>query len=167
MDTSTLEQEFLSYYDQWNDAVFRHCYFRVSDRDKAKDLTQDTFRRLWKHLTEGGLVDQPKAFIFRIANNLIIDTYRKRTEASLDALTEAGFDIGEDGRNDLMNVMTAHELIELLDHINDSYRDVIVMRYVDDMSVKDIAEMLEVTENNVSVRLHRGLQKLRELAQKT
>jgi RNA polymerase sigma-70 factor (ECF subfamily) len=51
----------------------------------------------------------------------------------------------------------------LLDDVGDKYRDVIIMRFIDELSVKEISDVTGETENNISVRLHRGMEKLREI----
>ena len=158
-------QLFMQMYDDFADAVFRHCYFRLSDRDKAKDAMQDTFKRIWQYMAKGGEIDNKKAFVFKIANNLIIDSYRKKKEESLDAMMDGGFDVGEDNTESIMTLMFAKKIEELLESLNDKYREVIIMRYIDGFSPKEIAEITSETENNVSVRIYRGLKKLRELVE--
>ncbi len=158
-----LEKQFLKAYDEFADPIFRHCYFRVFSREKAKDLMQETFTKTWEYLNSGPQVSNLRAFLYRVANNLIIDYARKKKEASLDMMVDEGFDPGRDTRAQLMNFMEGGEAIKLLEKINPKHRQVIQMRYIDDLDPKEIAAVLGETENNVSVRLHRGLKELREL----
>lgn len=159
------QQLFLQLYDDFADAVFRHCYFRLSDREKAKDLMQETFKKVWQHLIRGGGIDNKKAFVYKVANNLIIDSYRKKKDESLDAMMNAGFDPGEDHTESIMTLIFAKKIEELLETLDDKYREAIVMRYIDGFSPKEIAEITSETENNVSVRIYRGLKKLREMTE--
>ena len=62
-----------------------------------------------------------------------------------------------------MSMIAGKELVQLLDGLDDKYRQVIVMRYVDDLAPREIAGIVGETENTVSVRLHRGLHKVRDL----
>jgi RNA polymerase sigma-70 factor (ECF subfamily) len=164
MVEQSIEQAFLKLYDDFADSVFRHCYFRVSDREKAKDLAQETFKKLWEVFVRSDTdVQNPKAFVFKIANNLIIDSYRKKKEDSLDRMQEDGFDIGIDERESIMNMLSGREITELLHTLEPIYRDPIVMRHIDDLPVKEIAVILKETENVISVRIHRGLRKIRNL----
>ena len=126
---------------------------------------KDTFKRIWQYMAKGGEIDNKKAFVFKIANNLIIDSYRKKKEESLDAMMDGGFDVGEDNTESIMTLMFAKKIEELLESLNDKYREVIIMRYIDGFSPKEIAEITSETENNVSVRIYRGLKKLRELVE--
>lgn len=158
-----LEKKFLKAYDEFADPIFRHCYFRVFNRERAKDLMQETFTKTWEYLQKGERVDNLRAFLYRVANNLIIDNSRKRQEQSLDQMQDEGFDPGEDTRDRLTNFLEAGVVIKVLHKLNPKYREVIQMRYIDDLSPKEIAAVIGETENNVSVRLHRGLKELRDL----
>ncbi len=153
------EKEFLHVYEDLADSLFRHCYFRLSDREKAKDLVQDSFKRLWEYMDDHEL-ENAKAVLFRIANNLIIDSYRKKKDDSLDSLQEAGFDPGEDDQ-DILNLATQKDLTSLLEKLDERQRDILVMRYLDDLPVYEIAKAMGLSENVVSVRIHRALKKLR------
>lgn len=155
------ENEFLKVYENLADSVFRHCYFRLSDREKAKDTMQETFKRFWECLKKEK-IENTKAFVFRIANNLIVDSYRKKKEESLDILTEKGFDVGSDGHEAILNSVMGRELTSMLDKLSDTYRDLIVMRYIDDLPIYEIAKIIGLSENVVSVRIHRGLALLRK-----
>ncbi len=155
------EKKFLKVYEDLADPVFRHCYFRLSDREKAKDVVQETFKRFWEYLGKEK-IENTKAFVFKIANNLIIDSYRKKKEESLDTLTEEGFDVRSDDHEAILNSVMGRELTSMLDQLSDTYRDLIVMRYIDDLPIYEIASVTGLNENVVSVRIHRGLALLRK-----
>lgn len=157
------QDQFLTAYNEFSDAIFRHCYFRIYSREKAKDLMQETFCRTWQYLSEGKDIDNLRAFLYRVANNLIIDDARKKKELSLDALQEEGFNPA-DTRAHLAMVTTIEgkEMIGVLNKIEPGYREVILMRYLDDLQPKEIARILDESENVVSVRIHRGIKKVRE-----
>ncbi|MDP3962934.1 MAG: RNA polymerase sigma factor [bacterium] len=159
-----MEQQFLQAYDAYGDAIFRHCYFRVFRRDRAKELSQEVFIRVWEYLSAGKKIENIRAFLYRVANNLIIDESRKRKEWSLDALQEEGFDpkspVDPSRRNAILEGKFALEKIE---HLDAKYREVVIMRYIDDLQPKEIAQILGESENVVSVRIHRGVKQLREI----
>ncbi len=158
----TMEQ-FLKAYDGLSDAIFRHCYFRIGDRERAKDLMQDTFVKTWQYISQGKKVDNLKSFLYRVANNLIIDEYRKKKESSLDTMMADGFDPGFDDRKKNEQAIDAKQVIDTINQLDEKYREVILMRYIDELSPKEIAEITRENENNVSVRLHRGLKQLKEI----
>lgn len=166
MKINAVEQEFIKTYDQFADAIFRHCFFRISDREKAKDIAQVSFVRLWDYMSQGKEIDNMRAFLYRIANNLIIDEYRKKKDESLDRMRdEEGFDVGFEPRHDIETKDEYARAQVLLDHLPDKYREALVMRHIDGLSVKDIARLTHETENVISVRIHRAIEKLKALSE--
>lgn len=155
-----------------SDSLFRHAQFRVSNRERALEITQDAFLKTWDYVQGGGVVISYKSFLYRTLNNLIIDEYRKHKQHSLDEILEN--DTGEMERR--LSEGSVREAEEELDetalvsriraHIGtlpDAYRTAVTLRYIDGFSPKEIATMLGETENVVSVRIHRGILKLRTL----
>lgn len=162
--TMNLEEEFLEAYDAYADAIFRHCYYRLFDRERAKDVMQDTFVRTWEYMQKGEKVDNIRALLYRVANNLIIDFVRKKKETSLDAMQEEGFDPATDeDMSHIADRLDGGQAIEALKQLDDTHREVLVLRYVNGLQPAEIAEITGETANTVSVRIHRGLGKLRVL----
>lgn len=155
------EAEFISAYDRFADAIFRHCYFRISDRERAKDLVQETFCRTWAYLVKGGEIENLRAFLYRVANNLIIDTYRKKSALSLDELAESGFEPSVDAGERMLKAAEVRRAFSLLSNLDQKSRALVIMRYFDDLGPKEIAKITGETENAVSVRLNRAVGKLR------
>jgi len=168
-DTS-IEDKFLAAYDDYADAIFRHCALRLYDRELGRDLMQETFLRAWQTLAKGTDVTQIRAFLYKIANNLIIDTVRRRKLRTVDSLEdmreEQGFDL-PDREPDPARYTEGKFVLGSIDKLEEPYRTAIIMRYVDDLPPKDIADLLGVTPNVVSVRIHRGLDQLSSLLQPT
>ncbi|MEK7509680.1 MAG: RNA polymerase sigma factor [Patescibacteria group bacterium] len=166
------EQAYLEAFNTYSDQLFRHAFFRLSNRERALEITQDAFLKTWDYIRGGGEVENFKSFLYRTVNNLIIDEYRKTKQGSLDEMLED--DTGELERK--LSEGSVRETEEKLDEtllferirahipeLPDAYREVVTMRYIDGLTPKEIAGMIGVTENVVSVRLHRGTLKLRLL----
>jgi len=159
-----MEKEFLQAYEQYADAIFRHCYFRVSDEDKAKDLTQDTFLKTWDYIAQGKEIGNMRAFLYRVASNLIVDSYRnKKPVSSIEDLQEKGVELRHNTKEPLETRIEAKEVIEVIGKLEPKYKNAFLMRYVDELSVKEIAEVLGETENTVSVHIHRASEQARQL----
>jgi RNA polymerase sigma-70 factor (ECF subfamily) len=157
------EKSFLKLYDELAEPLFRHCYFRVSSREIAEDLVQESFMRMWNYLGEGKTIENPKAFLYRVAGNLVIDHYRKKKDTSLDALAEEGFDPAGSGAGDILEYVDGKYAKTLLEKLEPEGREVLVLRYVNDLSIGEIADIIGATENVVSVRIHRSIEKLKKL----
>ncbi|MDP3880731.1 MAG: RNA polymerase sigma factor [bacterium] len=155
------EEKFLVIYEKHSDAIFRHCYFRVSSKELAENLTQETFMRAWKYLLEKEEIKNMKALLYRIAGNLVIDYYRKKKESSLENMTEAGFQIASNEDKEMKTATEIRGLMDKLDELEPKYSEVLIMRFIDDMRPREIAKVLDLKVNVVSVRIHRGVEKLK------
>lgn len=162
------EERFLKAFEEYSDALFRHAAIRISDREKAIDAVHDTFTKVWSYVRSGHEIDSYRSFLYKVLNNLIIDEYRKQKEASLDALLEAeGVDEGSfEGLSEttveaLAATIDGRKAFELVKGLPEEYKEVIVFRFVDGLGPKEIAELIEESENVVSVRIHRALKLLR------
>lgn len=170
MEKDNRKEQFTELYKRESDAIFRFCLIRVSDREKALDLTSDTFMRFWDALSkkEENIIEHERAFLFKVARNLIIDWYRKKKSISLDTLLDEEDGVGEVLLLDktTLNQERLGEARFVLDKIGELdplYQQVIYMRFVEDMKPQEIAEILDTTVNAVSVRVHRGIEQLREI----
>lgn len=160
------DAEFAQAFEQYSDAIFRHCCYRCFDRERAKELMQEVFMKAWDYLVAGNDIDNVQAFLYRGANNILIDEARrakKRTVVSFEDMQEEGFDIeGEDGRT-MGRVFDAKAIAEILHELEEPYRTAVIMRYIDELSPKEIAELLNETANVVSVRINRGMKMLKTI----
>lgn len=168
-NVSDHETRFLKAFEEYNDALFRHAFLRISNREKAIDLVHDTFTKVWSYVRDGYQIDSYRPFLYKVLNNLVIDEYRKRKELSLDAMLEAeGVDEGnfdelsENTVEALAATIDGKKAFELLEELPDQYREVIIYRFIDQLGPREISELIEESENVVSVRIHRGLKLLRK-----
>ena len=163
------EKRFLHAYEELSDALFRHAYYRILDRHKAQDLMQETFVRIWNAITEKHTIENMRAFAYTVLNHLIIDDVRKKKPVSfspLDTDDEKGFDPPSNDHAILETHIEAEHLLGVLGELDPECRDLITMRFVDDLSIKEIAALTNERENTVSVRIHRALEKIRGIAEK-
>lgn len=156
------KEVFTKMYEEHSDALFRYCFFRVSDREKAIDILQDIFTKTWNYMSEGNTIDNSKAFLYTTARHLIIDEYRKKKSSSLDAMIDQGLEPSIDLTTTIETRIDASFAIEEIKKLPSIYNEILFMRYVNDMSIKDIAESCKLNENVVSVRIHRGMSMLRK-----
>lgn len=159
--SSDPEAIFTEAYDEYADAIFRHCYFRLLNRERAKELMQDAFLKTWEYLKGGHDIENIRAFLYKVANNLIIDHVRKKKEMSLDALMEQGFDPGVDGAHDMAVRVDEWKILETMSQLEPTQRDVLIMRHIDGLQPAEIAAITGESANVISVRIHRATEKLR------
>ena len=167
------EERFLKAFEEYSDALFRHASLRISNRERAIDVVHDTYTKVWSYIKSGHEIDSYRSFLYKVLNNLIIDEYRKQKELSLDALLEEeGTDEGdfselsESTTEALAATIDGRQAFLLVKDLPEEYREVIIFRFVDGLGPKEIAELIEETENVVSVRIHRALKILRNKIEK-
>ncbi|MGC8651324.1 MAG: RNA polymerase sigma factor [Minisyncoccia bacterium] len=160
------EQEFSQFYKQNLDKVFRFIYLRVDKVEIAQDLTSQSFLKVWQsnNLSQRKIKNH-QAFLFQVARHQIIDFYRQKNKmpVSLDELSEKGIEISQKSFASQIELNVEMEnLKKKLQLINSAYSEVIIWHYVDNFSIKEIAEILGKNENNVRVLLHRALENLKK-----
>lgn len=155
---------FIELYDTYADSVFRFCYFKTNNKETAKDLTQDIFIKVFNHLA-GGKIQNTKSFIFLIAKNTVIDFWRKSKSIPESHLPEGFFEsaLEENVAESTTSIIDYSVFLSLLNQLSESDREVILLRYVEDMSSKEMASILGERENTVLVRISRAREKLRNL----
>lgn len=157
-------QDFIKTYDQFSDKIFRHLFFRIRDREKALDLMQETFTKTFLYIKDGKEVENIQAFLYRVANNLMIDDFKKRKVYSLEKMEEEdGFTPSIDETAMIQKKIDAETVLQKIGEVPSAFQTVIVMRYVDELSSKEIAAILGESENSINVKMHRGLKKLRKI----
>lgn len=156
-----IENSFLASFEAYNDAIFKYCYFKTSDREKALDLTQDTFAKTWEYLASGKEIDNIKAFLYRVATNAVTDSYRKKKSESLDSMQEDGFDPMTDEHEKSFRGLEGEEVMKYLDELDEPYKEILTLRFIHDLSIDEIIEITGESGNTISVRLHRAIGKLK------
>lgn len=162
-----MHEEFLQAYDTHADALFRFVSLRTRDRENAVDIVQETYVRTWQYLTEGNTIDQLRAFLFKTAKNMLIDKTtqaKRRNTGSLDLYMEEGGDIPDDTGGREYDPMDGERILSLLATLEPvEYREIIYLRFMEELGLSEIAEILGVSENVVSVRINRAIAKLRKI----
>jgi RNA polymerase sigma-70 factor (ECF subfamily) len=160
-------------YGEESDTIFRFCLTRVSNRDQALDITQETFLRLWQSLSEDKEIQNSRAFLFTVAHRLIIDWYRKKKSVSLDNMmnkegkedreSDMAYNIKDETiTGDIEAGAEGRYLLEKINVLNPSSRDPVYLSFVEGLSPKEIGEILDISANATSVRINRGLMELRK-----
>jgi RNA polymerase sigma-70 factor, ECF subfamily len=169
MKRDTVNTElFTSLYNSESDAIFRYCLIRTSNREVALDITQDTFTRLWKVVERGEEIGNYRAFLYTVARNLIIDWYRKKKPESLDAISdEANVDalmvVNDSMRQDIEMSAEARYIINRITDLEEQYQQPVFLRFIEGLKPNEIADIMGVSVNVASVRISRGIDRLRKL----
>ena len=158
-------------YDLYVEKIYRFIYFKVSSAEQAEDLTSETFLKAWQYLMTQREVISLKALLYTIARTAVIDHYRaianERQDTHIDDYVLNTVTDEKSAR--LIRDVEAHfdttQLLETIRGLKDEYREIIVMKYLDEMSTKEIADVLGKSTSNVRVILHRATKAISEVAQ--
>lgn len=167
-----LQKDFQHAFEAYNDELFRHASMRLKDRDRALEITQECFMKVWEYAQKGEEIRELRPFLYRTLRHLIIDEYRRKKPVSLEGLAESAEDMSVEALlpPDESNTLEAaierfdgKRALKALQELPDSYREALSLRYVEGLSPGEIGAIVGETENAVSVRIHRGLKKLKAL----
>jgi len=142
--------------EKYADGIYRFILKNLGDQDKAKDVVQDTYEKLWMKL-EGVGFEKSKSYLFTTAYHTMIDMIRKeKRNTSLEELTQVSY-TNTNQYTDLNEVL--HEAINQLPAVQ---RSVILLRDYEGYSYEEIAEITALSESQVKVYIFRGRSFLRQ-----
>ncbi|MFC4559611.1 RNA polymerase sigma factor SigW [Virgibacillus kekensis] len=152
--------------------IFQHCFRMLGNRHEAEDIAQETFIRAYVNIHTFDERRKFSTWIYRIATNLTIDRIRKRKpDYFLDAEIKGteGLDMYSQLASDNRLPEEEVEGMELQDYIHreitglsPKYRSIIVLRYLEEFSLQEISEILDIPLGTVKTRIHRGREALRK-----
>lgn len=160
------------------DRVFRSIYMKVRDKALANDLFQDTFIKVVNTLKAGSYNEEGKflPWALRIAHNLVIDFFRKNNKVRLISESSSSRDDynifhtiqGEDENveEEITRIEVESQVVNLVEHLPASQRDILKMRIFKEMSFKDIADVEDISINTALGRMRYALINLRKLIEK-
>lgn len=152
--------------------LFTYILFVVRDREMANDMFQETFFKVVSRLQQGKYIANGKfsAWLMRIAHNVIMDWYRQqRAQNIVDApkendLSNVGSTLLESSREgELVNNQVMEDVRRMMSHLPASQREVVFMRFYQQMSFKEIAEATGVSINTALGRMRYAILNLRRM----
>ncbi len=156
----------------YQDKLFHMAYRMLNNRQESEDVVQDTFLRVYKNLDRYDETLKFSTWIYRIATNLCIDRLRKRKPVySLDAESSEheGLDgysmIPSDDRTpetELMLSDTQRIIHQAIETLPPKYKTVMALRYMQDLSLQEIGDIMDMPVTTIKTRVHRGREFLRK-----
>lgn len=156
-------------YNKYHRPVYQFLAFRLARREDAEDMTALVFTRAWEYLaSEQNEIKNFRAFIYRIARNLLADFYRsasnREKNLSIDEAQAQDRPIDIPDLRDLFEaqVLASDEAMvgQALLTLKPEYREVLTLRFMGELSLKEIAQVLEKESGTVAVTLHRAKEAL-------
>jgi RNA polymerase sigma factor (sigma-70 family) len=149
-------------YDRYSDKVYRKCLSFVKDDAKAEDFTHDIFLKLVLNLGSYKETAKFSTWLYSITYNYCIDQTRVSKKYSEVGLDE-NFDLPDDDDDAEMAELEAQQLNKAMKQILPEEKSILMMKYQDDLSIKEISDSLDISESAVKMRLLRAKEKLRKV----
>lgn len=157
------ETAYIEAYDRYAEPIFRYCYARVYDRERAKELMQETFAKGWEYLQKGEEIQNLRAFLYTVAHNVCVNESVRSKSYSLDEMQEqSGYDPADDVSSTPERDAETSLLMERLKELRPQDSELLTLRYMEGLRVADIAKIIGKPPNTVSVQLRRALEELRK-----
>lgn len=154
---------FSKLYDILIDPIYRYVYYRVKSVD-AEDLVETVFLKVWENLRQY----RPKkrsfsAWVFRIAHNLVVDYYRGSKDNMIDELDEQLPDQNREHNpiRNTQNILTQEILKQAISKMKKQYQDIIVYKFINEFSNKEMAEIFGRSEGGLRILQFRALKALK------
>ncbi len=172
------EKSFEDLLMRHKDRIFRFVYMKVKDNALAQDIFQDTFIKVVNTLKSGNYNEEGKflPWVMRIAHNLVIDFFRKHNKVRLISESSSLSDDynifhtlkqeDENVQEEMTRVELEGQMVNLVEHLPNTQRDILKMRIFKEMSFKDIAELEGISINTALGRMRYALINLRKLIDK-
>lgn len=159
--------KFSKIYDTHIDKIYRFIFFKVTSEEIAQDLSSETFLKGWQAYKSNPQIKNPSAFLYKIAQNLVIDYYRQKEKNQFISPEDVPIIDPSPGLEEKIALTAEVEEIKVvLADMKEDYQNVIIWRYLEGLPLSQMAKMLDKSKGATRVTLHRALKSLREKCNK-
>lgn len=158
----SIQKKFGYIYDKYVKKVYLFVYLKVSSPEIAEDITSRVFTQSWNKFKEVKDFENPRAYIYRVARNEVVNYYREKSKmkiVSTESIEISGpkpeIEQETQAKSEVENIKKAVSLLK------DDYQNVIIWHYLDNLPIKEISGIMEKPEGTVRVMLHRALKEVK------
>lgn len=152
--------EIAKVYKEFSKDVFRYCMFHLHNKESAEDCTSETFSRWIANKSAPNSFEELKPWLIGVARNVIREKYREISKAKLEtSQVEIVDEVSVE--NEALNAELVEVIKQELDKLDDTTREVIILKIWEDFTFKQIAEVIEESESNTKLIYYRGLEKIK------
>ncbi len=161
-----MSEQFGKIYDQYVGRIYRFIILKVDSQEVAEDICSDVFMRVFEEFQKDS-IENIQAFLYQVARYAIADYYRERASMKVVPIEEVGQLIEEESSLLEEAIVSAEieEVRKALARLRDEYQNLIIWRYLEELSNQEIAQITGKTEGNIRVGIHRALGALKSQMQ--
>ena len=157
-----LEEAFLEAYNTSSEKLYKHIYFRVSDKELTEDILQQTYFKAWRYLLDNQRdFSHLRALFYKIAENLIIDHYRQGSKSAISTEEILELASDENPENNTDTVLQQEKMLAALNCLGEESKQVITLKYMEGLSSKEISKITDKSVININVIVHRAMRQLK------
>lgn len=162
------KRQFIKFYDKYSRDIYRFVYLKLNSAEDSEDITSEAFLQFWKNLQENKQkIGNHRALLYKIAANLVNDFFRKKTNSEIRKEPDAyEFQNVKASINPAKNAEIDSEMEEIkvaLARLKQKHQNVIIWHYLNELSYKEIAYIMNKSEGSVRVLVHRAMKELKKL----
>jgi RNA polymerase sigma-70 factor (ECF subfamily) len=160
---SNINKAFSRIYDQYVEKIYRFIFIKVNSQQIAEDLCSETFIRCLNTFKKNkNKIENVQAFLYQIARNLVIDYYREKGKVEIVPIEFVSIPDSNAGLEERALLDSdLGEIRQALTNLKENYQNIIICHYIDDLSIPEIALIMDKSEGSVRVTLHRALKALK------
>jgi RNA polymerase sigma-70 factor (ECF subfamily) len=152
-------------YDHYQPMIYRFVAVKVSRREEAEDITHQVFMSAWQKIRSYENRGYPfSSWLYQIARNQVVDHYRsRRPTAAIDAVDPEQFASPAAAEFALPTKLEMEAVREAMKKLKSDHEDVIIFRFIEDLSLKETAAMMKKTEGAIKLMQHRAMRELKKI----
>lgn len=152
-------------YDEYHSQIYRFVFLKVSSKEDAEDLTHQIFMNAWEHMPGYRQQGFPfSSWLYRIARNAVIDHYRTRKDKiRLEDADPEMFALGESIQADTHQILELEKVRQAIAKLSPLHQDVIIMRFVEELAIREVASALKKSEGAIKLLQHRAISELQRI----
>jgi len=152
-------------FEHYQPMIYRFVFVKVGRREDAEDITHQVFLAAWQNIKGYRYQGHPfSSWLYQIARNQVVDHYRaKKNEVSLEKIDPESFVLPLTAIADLSLKLDIEKVRKAIGELKSDYQDIIVFRFIEEMSLKEIAVMLHKSEGAIKLMQHRAIKELQRI----
>lgn len=150
-------------YDHYQPKIYRFVMIKVGLREEAEDLTHQVFLSAWQNIKNYRHLGYPfSSWLYQIARNQVIDHYRaKRPTTTLSQMNPEDLGIVSESEAETEMKLTLSRVRAAILTLKPDYQDILIMRFVEELSIKEVAAAIGKSEGAVKLLQHRAVKQLK------
>lgn len=149
-------------FKEYSKPLLRFIFFRVTDQETANDLMQEVFTRFIE-VADKERITNIRAYLYRIAQNLVIDHYRKTAKQHTVGLDQAQETQATESKESIEAEIDLEIIIEKTKDLKPLWRDLIILKIINGLEYEEVSDIVGKSMNYIRVNLHRALKELQRL----